>query len=172
MKKLSESAKITRIIACSVFRTAIKALQLEKSRPDLRVTYLPSTLHLKPQELKKRTLAQIDAAKKRGEKAICLLGECFPDAEHICRERGVPKVPGHYCYEMLLGHERFAKLIDETAGTYFAEKELIQKFKECCVIPLDLEDEQIKSACFEHYKKLLYLKFELCIEDKIRKIIK
>ena len=158
MKQSVGTAKITRIIACSVFRTAMKALQLEQLHPNLRISYLPSTLHLRPYELKKKVLARIDAAKGRSERVICLLGECFPDAESICRERGVLKAPGQYCYEMLLGNEEFKKMLDETAGTYFIEKELIQNFQEYCVIPLELDDEEMKSACFEHYKKLMYLR--------------
>ena len=68
------------------------------------------------------------------------------------------KVPGHYCYEMLLGSERFRQLIQEMAGTYFAEKDLILNFEEYCVRPLELRDEEMRRHCFGQYQRLLYIR--------------
>lgn len=150
--------KITRIIACQVFEQAIEALQLEKIYTNLRLTYLPSNLHLKPQDLKRRLLAEIKAAQKRNENVVCLYGDCFPGIDDLCEKYGVLKVPGHYCYEMLLGSERFSQLLKEMAGTYFAEKELIQNFEEYCVIPLELNDEEMRRYCFNQYRRLLYVR--------------
>ena len=153
-----KNQKITRIIACKVFKPAIEALQLEKIYPNLRLLYLPSNLHLRPQELKNRVLTEIKAAQKRNERVICLYGDCFPGIEDFCQEHGVIKVPGHYCYEMLLGSDRFRQLLNEMTGTYFAEKELIQNFEDYCVIPLELHDEEMKRYCFNQYQRLLYVR--------------
>ena len=153
-----KNQKITRIIACKVFKLAIEALQLEKIYLNLRLTYLPSNLHLRPQELKNRMLTGIKAAQKRNERVICLYGDCFPDIDDFCQEHGVIKVPGHYCYEMLLGSDRFRQILNEMAGTYFAEKELIQNFEDYCVIPLELYDEEMKRYCFNQYQRLLYVR--------------
>jgi len=147
-----------RIITCAVFKPAIEYLQLEERFPNLRLTYLPSNLHLIPQKLKNRLLKETTAAQKRNERVICLYGDCFPDIDDFCQEHGVIKVPGHYCYEMLLGSERFRQLIDEMAGTYFAEKELILNFEEYCVRPLELHDEEMRKYCFKHYRRLLYVR--------------
>ncbi len=150
--------KITRIIACGVFKPAIEYLQLERRYPDLRLTYLSSKLHLKPQELKRLLLRETTKAKKRNERIICLYGECFPDISDFCRQHGILKVPGAYCYEMLLGAERFKQVIDEVAGTYFLEEDLIINFEEYCMRPLELEDEEMRKQCFEHYERLLYVR--------------
>jgi len=158
MTMSEKNQKITRIIACKVFQPAIEALQLEKAYHNLRLTYLPSNLHLRPQELKNRMLTRIKAAQKRNERVICLYGDCFPSIEDFCQEHGVIKVPGHYCYEMLLGSDRFRQILNEMAGTYFAEKELIQNFEDYCVIPLELYDEEMKRYCFNQYQRLLYVR--------------
>jgi len=158
MTMSNKAGDITRIIACTVFKPALEYLQLEKRYPNVRLTYLPSNLHLRPQELKKRLKTRAISALKRNERIICLYGDCFPDIEHFCQQHGVAKVPGHYCYEMLLGSERFERLINEMAGTYFAEKDLILHFQEYCVRPLELEDEEMRRYCFEHYKRLLYVR--------------
>ena len=147
-----------RIIACMVFKPAIEHLQIERKYPDLLLTYLPSNLHLRPQDLKNHLEKEIVTAQKRNERIICLYGDCFPDIGGFCEQRGVIKVPGHYCYEMLLGSERFAQLIDEMAGTYFLERDLILNFKACCVEPLELDDEEMRSYCFERYQRLLYVR--------------
>jgi hypothetical protein len=113
---------------------------------------------LLPQKLKDRMLTVIKAAQKRNERVICLYGNCFPDIDDFCQEYGVPKVPGHYCYEMLLGREKFDQLLNEMAGTYFAEKDLIENFEEYCVMPLELHDEDMKGYCFNQYRRLLYVR--------------
>ena len=154
----NKAENITRIIACAVFKPAIDYLQLGKRYPNLRLTYLPSNLHLRPQELKNRLRKEIASAQKRNEQVICLYGDCFPSIDDFCEQHGVIKVPGHYCYEMLLGSERFQQLIDEVAGTYFAEKELLLNFGEYCVRPLELEDEEMRKYCFQQYRRLLYVR--------------
>ena len=156
---MSEQTKnITRIIACGVFKPAIDYLRLEERYPNLRLTYLPSKLHLKPLELMRLLLKEISKAKKRNERIICLYGECFPDISHFCQRHGVLKVPGDYCYEMLLGTERFKELLDDMAGTYFMEEDLIINFEEYCMKPLELEDEEMRKLCFEQYTRLLYIR--------------
>ena len=154
----NKTGDITRIIACMVFQPALEHLRLEDRYPSLRLTYLPSNLHLRPQELKNRLLKEVAAAQKRNERVICLYGECFPSIDDFCQQHGVIKVTGHYCYEMLLGSERFRRLIEEMAGTYFAERDLILNFEEYCVRPLELRDEEMRKYCFQQYRRLLYVR--------------
>lgn len=147
-----------RIIACGVFRTALEHLDVLKRYPNLRVSFLPSVLHLRPQDLKSLLIREIISAHERGERIICLYGNCFPHIEDICSQYGVIKVPGAYCYEIFLGPDRFNQIMEETAGTYFVEKELITNFEEHCIVPLELFDEMVRKYCFEHYRKLLYVR--------------
>lgn len=153
-----QSGKITRIIACMVFKPALDSLQVEGRFPNVRVTYLPSNMHLKPHELKNRLLEEYTSAKERNEQAFCLYGDCIPDIDGFCEQHGAIKVPGHYCYEMLLGSERFKQFIEEITGTYFAEKDLIENFDKYCTMPLELHDEEMRNYCFKQYSKLLYIR--------------
>ena len=149
--------KGTRIIACAVFKPALEHLQIKKRYPGIRITYLPSNLHLRPQGLKDRLKEEVRSAQEKGERVVVLYGECFPDMEEFCLQEGVVKVPGSYCYEMLLGTERFKELIEEMAGTYFAERDLILNFQEYCVTPLELHDEEMRKYCFDNYTRLLFV---------------
>ncbi|MDY6844945.1 MAG: DUF1638 domain-containing protein, partial [Thermodesulfobacteriota bacterium] len=108
--------------------------------------------------LKDFLLKEIISARESNEQVICLYGECFPDITNVCAQHGVIKIPGHYCYEMLLGTEQFNQLIEETVGTYFLERELLINFEEYCAEPLELQDEEMRRFCFERYKRLLYIR--------------
>jgi hypothetical protein len=48
--------------------------------------------------------------------------------------------------------------MDETAGTYFLEKELILNFREYCIEPLELDDAEMRECYFKHYQKLIYIR--------------
>lgn len=152
------SKKIIRIIACAVFKPALDYLKLESRYPDLRVTYLPSNLHLGPQRLQSYLLKEVISAKERDERVLCLYGKCFPGIDDFCQQYGVVKVPGAHCYELLLGSERFSQIIEETVGTYFLEKELIVNFEGYCVEPLELHDQEMRKTYFQHYQRLLYIR--------------
>jgi len=147
-----------RIIACSVFKPALQHFELERRYPGLRLSYLPSNLHMRPLNLRVYLLRRIAYAQKRNERIICLYGDCFPELDRICQRYGVTKVPGFHCYEILLGSGQFQTIIDETAGTFFLERDLIVNFEEYCVEPLELFDEEIRSYCFHHYHRVLYVR--------------
>ena len=158
MKKVKQQQQVVHLIACAVFKPALDFLALEQRYPHLEITYLPSHLHLKPQQLKRRLSREITKARKGREHIVCLYGDCFPDIEDFCTRHEAVKVPGHFCYEMLLGPERFKKFLDEIAGTYFLEQDVIQNFEAYCMNPLELQDEEMRKYCFEHYQRLMYIR--------------
>ena len=100
----------TRIIACAVFRPALEHLQLTKQFPLLHIAYLPSRLHNMPLQLEKRLLKEILSWRKKGERVLCLYGECFPGMKDFCQRLGVARVSGAQCDEILLGHQRFEEI--------------------------------------------------------------
>jgi len=159
-KQLLPSKKKTDIciIACAVFKSAMEQLHLRELYPDVRISYIQTNLHMEPQKLKASILKRIAAAKRKNEEVICLFGDCFPDINAICQRHGIKKVHGHHCYEMLLGTKHFNQIVEETAGTYFLEKDLILGFEELCMRPLELYDEEIRNSLFEHYQKLVYVR--------------
>jgi len=149
---------IVRIIACHVFKPVLEHLGLDDKDSHIRVTYLPPNLHLKLQELGKCLRKEITAAKRRNERTICLYGDCFPGISEYCQRHGAGRVSGPYCWEMFLGSERFDRILEEDAGTYFLEKELICNFTEYCIEPLELYDDEMREQCFKHYHRLVYVR--------------
>ena len=154
----NRTGDVTRIIACQVFKPVLEHLQLAGTYPNTRLTYLPSNLHMKPHHLRRYLVREMAATRRRNERIICLYGDCFPGIEHLCEQHGAIKVPGFHCYEMLLGSEQFNMLIEETAGNFFVERDLILNFEEHCAKPLELDDEEIRQYCFKHYQRVVYVR--------------
>jgi len=144
----------TRIIACGAFRPALSRLGI---RPE-RVTCLPSYLHLRPATLKQELECEVLAARERGERVVCLYGCCFPEIDDFCASHQVARIPGAHCYEILLGPERFRRIMEQDAGTYFLERSLLEDFDKHCAKPLELDDEEIRRTYFAHYRRLIYLR--------------
>lgn len=156
--KIKRTFQTVRIIACGVFKPVLDQLKIMERFQGLNITYLRSSLHITPHELKNTLLKEILASQKTNEHIICLYGECFQDIGMICRQHGVIKMEGHHCYEIFLGTGRFREIIDENAGTYFLEKDLILHFEEYCVGPLELYDREMKELCFKNYDRLVYVR--------------
>jgi hypothetical protein len=148
----------TRLIACGVFKPALDHLGFEERHPHVAVSFLPSRLHLYPRRLEERLLAEIAVARQRGERVLCLYGECFPDIDDFCSRHGALRVRGLHCFEMLLGEAAYRQITEEVAGTYFLEQDLVLNFEQYCIEPLELHDEEMRSAQFGHYRRLVYVR--------------
>ncbi len=144
------------IISCDVFRDALAHIRLP--HPETSLTYLPSHLHLRPRELKRRLVDRVRAARHRHRKVYCLYGVCFPDIDHVLARTGVSRCPGGHCFEMLLGRRQYQRITRDCAGVYFVERGLIENFEDYCVQPLELGDPAMRDWYFEHYKKIVYIR--------------
>ncbi len=147
-----------RIIACGVFRDALRQIRPQHFHQNVSITYITPVSHNYPEKLKEEILHHIHLAQKAGDEILCLYGRCYPALDDHLNEMGIPRVPGEHCYEILLGSRRFHAIIDEEAGTYFVEKELILNFSEYCIQPLELDDPMMRESFFQHYKRLVYIR--------------
>ena len=146
-----------RIIACGVFKPALEHIRLQEKFPNIQVTYLPSNLHLQPGELKVRLSLEVTKAQEKNERIICLYGECFPGIGDVCQDCGALRMKEGHCHQILLGPKQFDEVMNETAGTYFLEQELITNFENYCMGPLELDDDEMRHIFFDHYNKILYV---------------
>lgn len=158
MRVYSDITRPIKLIVCGVFRSAMAYLNLGKRHPTLDVTFLPSHLHLQPQELRDTLSKAISGTRKKNERTVCLYGSCFPDFEDFCDQHGVDKVPGHHCFQMLLGNARYEDIMKEMVGTYFLERDLILNFEKYCLEPLALWEEEIRRALFKPYRRVIYIR--------------
>jgi len=147
-----------RIIACGVFRDALRQIEPQCFHQNVAITYITPYLHNYPQKLEDEILHQIHLAKKAGNEILCLFGECSPNLAPLLREMGIPKIPGAHCFERLLGSKQFQNIMDEEPGTYFAEKDLVLNFIEYCIQPLELDDPLMRKSFFQYYTRLAYIR--------------
>ena len=147
-----------RIIACGVFRDALRQIEPQQFNPAVAITYITPYLHNHPQKLKEEILYQIHLAQKAGDKILCLYGRCYPELDDHLHAMGIPRVPGEHCYEILLGSRRFRAIIEQETGIYCIEKDLILNFPEYCIQPLELDDSSMRESYFQHYTRLAYIR--------------
>jgi hypothetical protein len=146
------------IIACNVFRSAMEHLGIQQRYPDLILRYLPAHLHLRPLELRRRLLAEIEENRKKHGPVGCLYGHCFEDIEDMLEKARVPRIRAGHCYQVLMGDDRFRRTILDQAGTFFMEKELVENFEAYCWDPLELHDPQMREWYFEHYRRVVFIR--------------
>jgi len=146
------------IIACNVFRSAMEHLGIQRRYPDLSLRYLPAHLHLRPTELKRRLQAEIETARKSHSSVGCLYGHCFEDIEDVLEKAGIPRIRTSHCFEILMGGHRYDQVIQDQAGTFFMERELVENFESYCWDPLELNDPQMRRWYFEHYRRVAYIR--------------
>jgi hypothetical protein len=147
-----------KLVACGVFRAALEHLEVGKRFPLLKQVFLSPALHMNPLRLKESLVKEILRAGKEGIPLACLYGDCFPDICEVCEHYSVLKARGCHCYEMLLGRDRFQEILDETAGTFFLEKELLSDFERLCIEPLELHDKEMRDLFFNHYRRVIYVR--------------
>jgi Protein of unknown function (DUF1638) len=136
----------------------LEHLQVARRFPLLKQVFLSSNLHTDPRRLKESLTEEILRAGKENTDIACLYGDCFPEIHDVCGQHSVARARGCHCYEILLGRDRFQEIIEETAGTYFLEKELLSDFERLCVEPLELHDREMRELFFKHYRRVIYVR--------------
>lgn len=147
-----------RIIACSVFRDSLAYLSEHADLCPMQIIYLPSHLHLYPDELKQRLLETIRQMSATAPCIGCLYGHCFADIDHHLWSAGIERADCSHCYELFLGHRRYRQIMADCPGTFFVEKELLLNFDSLCRIPLELDDPELRQIYFGNYRQVIYIR--------------
>lgn len=146
------------IMACEVFRDALKYLGVDRPESPHTIIYLPSHLHLYPDRLKQRMLQSLETDLSPESCTGCLYGRCFPDIDRVLGTRTIERIACGHCYEILLGRAVHTELTASQPGSFFLEKTVIEDFDKLCRIPLELDDPQMRQWYFEHYRQIVYIR--------------
>ena len=155
IKTVGEPGKL---ISCDVFRSALQYLRIDSQNEHHKISYLPSYLHLRPDELRRHMLRHLEC--KVGETPItgCLYGQCFADIDEILEKRSIRRMGCGHCYEMLMGRKNYRDLVRDKPGSFFLEKIVVEDFDSLCRIPLELDDSEMRNWYFEHYQQVVYIR--------------
>ena len=146
------------LIACDVFRSALRYLGFDRPDGPFKITYLPAHLHLRPDHLKRQLLQTLESEGAPRPYAGCLYGQCFPNIDTVLKSRSIDRLACGHCYEILLGRSAYRELIAEQPGSFFMERTVIEDFDTLCRGPLELDDPQMREWYFEHYHQIVYIR--------------
>lgn len=146
------------IIACDVYRSALRFTGVDAPDGNVAIVYLPAHLHLRPDQLRRELVHCLESETGRRTCAGCLYGLCFPDIDTVLGARRIERIACGHCYEILLGRAAYAALIAEQPGTFFLEKTLLEDFDNLCRAPLELDDPEMRQLYFEHYRQVVYIR--------------
>lgn len=141
-------------IACGIFSPVLQRLE-HLGRVGFPVIYLDSMLHMKPKLLEDSLKSLIEEQRALGKKVILIYGQCHVNMFEMERERGVYRVEGSNCIEMILGTARYRELKEKKS--FVLMKEWAQRWED--VFSSGLGFTQITAQMFmpEHHTELLYI---------------
>ena len=142
------------VIACSIFRREIEWLQ---ARGELLLPfhYLDSMLHMVPEKLCSLLNTQIERTPGRDGRIVLLYGECHLAMHDQEKEKGVCRVKGLNCCEILLGHETYRSYLKK--GAFFLMPEWVERWETVFRKELGLSETTAKSFMEAMHTHLLYL---------------
>lgn len=147
------------VIACGALARELQALAAEL--PDIEVSYLPATLHNRPERIPDLVRARIREARAQGRERVMIgYADCGTGGllDSVASEEGVERLPGAHCYEFYAGSAAFAALHDDEPGTFYLTDYLVRAFEGLVWRGLGLDRHpELREAYFGNYRRLVYL---------------
>ncbi|MFA7403579.1 MAG: DUF1638 domain-containing protein [Pelobacteraceae bacterium] len=141
------------LICCSALQD--EAEQLCTSHwPDLKRTYVTSTLHLHPERLAATLQSALEAELKQGNRVVLIYGDCCARMTALESLPGVVRTRAKNCCELLLGAEEYRRLSHE--GAFFVIPKWARRWKRF-FSGLGLNRDNAASLMQDLHRSLLYL---------------
>jgi hypothetical protein len=114
-------------------------------------------LHMVPEKLRALLRIQIDKARGRDGhgRVLLLYGECHPSMHEQEAEKGVCRVKGVNCCEIMLGREIYRSYLKK--GSFFLMPEWVQRWETVFRKELGLSETTAKSFMGAMHTQLVYL---------------
>jgi len=152
MSRISQPKGV--MIICSVFRAEVEWL-CQAHWPNLKLIFLPSMMHMHPEQLAASLESVLDAELKQGPGAILIYGDCCPQMTALEALPGVVRTMGKNCCELLLGREEYRRLSHE--GVFFLLPEWARRWREIFQQELGLSHDNATTFMRDMHSKLVYL---------------
>jgi hypothetical protein len=121
---------------------------------------LPPLLHNRPERIAGRVEALLDELQGRHARVAVAYADCGSGGalDEVCARRGVERLPGLHCYDVVAGAEEIARLAAEEPGTYFLTDVLVRTFDRLVVRELGLDRyPELRDDYFRHYRRVVWL---------------
>lgn len=142
------------VVACSIFRPEIEWLQA-RGELSLPFHYLDSMLHMAPEKLCSVMKTQIERTLDRDVRIVLLYGECHPAMHEQEKQKGVCRVEGVNCCEIMLGSKAYRSYLRN--GTFFLMPEWVERWETVFCKEFGLSETTAKRFMGTMHSQLLYL---------------
>jgi len=149
----------TALIACGALAQPAAAV-VERNGWPVDVHPLPPLLHNQPHMIAgevRRLAASLAASYDR---IVVGYADCgtYGALDEVCRDLGLPRLPGLHCYDLYAGESRIERFFDEQPGTYLLTDFLVRSFARTVVQELGLDRwPELREAYFGHYTRVVWL---------------
>lgn len=150
----------TLLICCGSLAKEIIALTRENDWSHMQVTCLPASVHNTPDKIPEGVRAKIHEARGKFDQILVMFSDCGTGGllDRVLEEEGVERIGGSHCYEVLLGTENYAAMMQAEPGRFFLTDFLVRNFDNLIIRGLGLDRfPKLTPRYFGKYKYLVYL---------------
>ena len=147
------------VIGCGALGGHIREITARRGWP-VQVHLLPASLHNRPEQIApaaERLAAQLQA---RGLAVVLAYADCgsYGALDELCARRGLARLAGLHCYDVLGGAGRLRAMFGAEPGTYVLTDYLVASFGKTVLAGLGLDRyPQLWPDYFGHYRRLVWL---------------
>lgn len=151
------------VLACGALARELADLVRLDGLAHLEVVCLPADLHNRPERIPAAVEARLDAIEASGRRygqVVLGYADCGTGGrlDEVCQRRGVARLPGAHCYEVLAGADVFAALHDREPGTFYLTDYLARHFERLVIQGLGIDRHpELTPLYFGNYRRLVHL---------------
>jgi Protein of unknown function (DUF1638) len=149
----------TAVIACGALGGHLREIAARRGW-DVRIACLPSMLHNAPHEIAPTAERLAADLQREGFRVVLAYADCgtYGELDRLCERRGLSRLPGLHCYDVLAGPERIQAALEAEPGTYLLTDFLIRSFRYSVIAPLGLDRHpELWPDYFGHYRRVVWL---------------
>lgn len=147
------------MIACGALGGHIREIT-ERRGWDIEIHNLPAQLHNAPRQIGPAADRLASRLQADGLRVVLAYADCgsYGELDRLCERRGISRLPGLHCYDLLAGQDRIAEMFASEPGTYLLTDFLVRSFRRSVLVPLGLETyPELWPDYFGHYRRLVWL---------------
>ncbi len=149
----------TAIIACGALGGHLREIASRRGW-DVQIHCLPSMLHNSPREIAPRAEQLADQLQQNGLRVVLAYADCgtYGELDRLCERRGLARLPGLHCYDVLAGPDRIRAALEAEPGTYLLTDFLVRSFRYSVLVSLGLDRHpELWPDYFGHYRRIVWL---------------
>jgi hypothetical protein len=148
----------TGVVACGALTLHIDAIARRRGW-EIAVHPLPPALHNRPALIAPAVDELLGELAERHDRLAVAYADCGSGGalDAVCARRGVARLPGLHCYDVLAG-PRAQELLAEEPGTYLLTDFLVRTFDVLVWRGLGLDRyPELRDDYFQHYQRVVWL---------------